>query len=354
MAEKLTKVFTRDFSLFISQWWAHAQEENFNRLLGVGYTDTPAAHDGLSAAYFYLEKDWAAIGSAVVGKIQADPDFYFRVRPAYLQNVADARVFLKAIEGQEPLSVDSVTRLRAYLSGLYPVIRFTYAIPSHWADALRKAVGQAAEKTISAALEDRASTEGVFEAIDGCLRRMAEGSLSGFGKSKKLAKFLTSDELDVLAQGKPVDWADVSARTGGYTYCRGKLFLTTDSACVFEENGYSFEEVRPQSDVLVGSVAFDGGLICVKVRRIFALEQLDSLRQGEILVCPMTVPDYVPVMKKAAAVVTDEGGMGCHAAIVCRELRIPCVVGTQCATQLLHDGDDVDVDTSSGKVRKVT
>ncbi len=354
MAEKLTKVFTRDFSLFISQWWAQAQEVNFNRMLGVGYTDTPAAHDGLSAAYFYLQKDWQAIGSAVVGKIRADPDFYFRVRPAYLQNVADARAFLQVASQETLLSVGSVNRLRQYLLGLYPVIRFTYAIPSHWADALRNAAGPAAEETIAAALQDRASTEGVFEAIDGQLRRLACGSLVQVGKSAKLAKFLSSDELDVLAQGKPVDWVHVSARTGGFTYCKGMLYPTKDYLSVFLENGYSFEDVRPRSDVLHGTVAFDGGRIRGKARRVFALEQLDSFQTGEVLVCPMTVPDYLPVMKKAVAVVTDEGGMGCHAAIVCRELSIPCVVGTQCATTLLQDGDDVDVDTSSGTVRKIS
>jgi phosphoenolpyruvate synthase/pyruvate phosphate dikinase len=68
------------------------------------------------------------------------------------------------------------------------------------------------------------------------------------------------------------------------------------------------------------------------------------LLQGNILVCPMTLPDYVPAMKKARAIITNEGGITCHAAIISRELKIPCIVGTKIATQVLKDGDRVEVD----------
>jgi pyruvate,water dikinase len=67
----------------------------------------------------------------------------------------------------------------------------------------------------------------------------------------------------------------------------------------------------------------------------------------------MTVPDFVPAMSKAVAFVTDEGGITSHAAIVSRELGIPCVVGTKIATRALRDGDLVEVDASRGIVRVV-
>jgi pyruvate, water dikinase len=64
----------------------------------------------------------------------------------------------------------------------------------------------------------------------------------------------------------------------------------------------------------------------------------------------MTTPDYLPAMYKAGAIVTDEGGVTCHAAIVSREFDIPCIVGTQNATSILKDGDQVTVDAMNGKV----
>ena len=75
--------------------------------------------------------------------------------------------------------------------------------------------------------------------------------------------------------------------------------------------------------------------------------------EGDILVAPMTRPEYLPLMKKAAAIVTDEGGLTCHAAIVSRELGKPCVIGTQIASRTLKDGDLVEVDADKGVVRKV-
>ena len=67
----------------------------------------------------------------------------------------------------------------------------------------------------------------------------------------------------------------------------------------------------------------------------------------------MTDPRYVPAMKKAAAIVTDEGGITCHAAIVSRELKKPCIIGTKIATKVLKDGDEVEVDAEKGVVKKI-
>ena len=86
------------------------------------------------------------------------------------------------------------------------------------------------------------------------------------------------------------------------------------------------------------------------VRVISALEQAGDLEDGEVLVTHMTAPDWVPLMRRAAAIVTDSGGMTCHAAIVSRELGIPCVVGTSEATKILRDGEVVTVDAGAGVV----
>ena len=82
-----------------------------------------------------------------------------------------------------------------------------------------------------------------------------------------------------------------------------------------------------------------------------AEDALRKIKRGDILVCGMTLPDYVPAMKKAVAIITDEGGITCHAAIVSRELGIPCVVGTKIATKVLKDGDGVEVDAERGVVK---
>jgi len=78
--------------------------------------------------------------------------------------------------------------------------------------------------------------------------------------------------------------------------------------------------------------------------------EMDRLKAGEVLITSMTTPDMVPAMSQASAIVTDEGGMTCHAAIVSRELGVPCVVGTREATKVIQDGSEVTVDGKTGTV----
>ncbi len=90
-----------------------------------------------------------------------------------------------------------------------------------------------------------------------------------------------------------------------------------------------------------------------RVKLLFSPKDIHKMEKGDVLVSPMTSPDYVRAMRLAGAIVTDEGGMTCHAAIVSRELGIPCIVATRIATKVLKDGDLVEVDTDKGVVRKV-
>ncbi|HQF57216.1 MAG TPA: PEP-utilizing enzyme [Candidatus Magasanikbacteria bacterium] len=80
---------------------------------------------------------------------------------------------------------------------------------------------------------------------------------------------------------------------------------------------------------------------------------LKDFEEGEIIISPMTEPSYLPIMKKALAFVTNEGGILCHASIVARELQKPCIIGTKIATHVFKDGDEVEVDATNGIIRKV-
>jgi pyruvate,water dikinase len=95
-----------------------------------------------------------------------------------------------------------------------------------------------------------------------------------------------------------------------------------------------------------------------KIKVIKSSKDFNQFKQGNILVTSMTVPDYVPLMKKSAAIITDEGGISCHASIISRELKIPCIIGTKIATKIFKDGDLVEVDANKGiviiKVRAAT
>ena len=108
------------------------------------------------------------------------------------------------------------------------------------------------------------------------------------------------------------------------------------------------------ADVLVDGLGASPGVVSGAVRIVHKLDHLDQVQEGDVMVTEMTMPDMVPAMKRAAGIVTDEGGMTSHAAIISRELGVPAVVGTGNGTRLLEDGRNVTLDGDKGTIRAGT
>ncbi len=129
--------------------------------------------------------------------------------------------------------------------------------------------------------------------------------------------------------------------TGSYEIVYGTA--AEDAFAFFWQGGQSQTEIK-------GMVA-SRGKAQGRVKKILKIHDMANMKKGNILVSSMTRPEMVPAMKLAAAIVTDEGGVTSHAAIVSREMKIPCIIGTKIATQVLKDGDMVEVDADKGVVR---
>ncbi len=135
-------------------------------------------------------------------------------------------------------------------------------------------------------------------------------------------------------------------------------------ALFIDENGYSLLEGSDAQTLsnamhrayagttqeLKGHCASQGKAEGV-VRIILSETHFSKFHKGDVLVAPMTRPEYVPLMQRASAIVTDEGGLTSHAAVIARELGIPCIIGTKLATKKLCDGQRVEVDADLGMVR---
>lgn len=93
------------------------------------------------------------------------------------------------------------------------------------------------------------------------------------------------------------------------------------------------------------------GIVTGIARVLQRVDECSKVKQGEILVAPMVNPNYSIAMEKAAAFVTDEGGVTCHAVIVSREMNKPCIVGTKIATKIIKDGDEIEVNATTGVVK---
>nr|MBA2492125.1 phosphoenolpyruvate synthase [Gammaproteobacteria bacterium] len=165
---------------------------------------------------------------------------------------------------------------------------------------------------------------------------------------------LTNEEITQLAQqaviiekhyGRPMDieWAK-----NGET---GELFIVQARPETVKSNTQQVVEryvLNGKGEVLIEGRAVGQRIASGAARIMIDLEEMDKLRQGDVLVTDMTDPDWEPVMKRAAAIVTDRGGRTCHAAIIARELGIPAVVGCGDASRRLKDGQEITVSCAEG------
>jgi len=130
----------------------------------------------------------------------------------------------------------------------------------------------------------------------------------------------------------------------------GKVYLVQTRPITVIYKNVEGEDVDTTKAPILKGIPASPGVASGVVKIIKTPSELDKIKKGDVLVTKMTNPDYVPGMKRAAAIITDEGGQTSHAAIVSRELGVPCIVGTESATSKLKDGDMVTIDGDDGLV----
>lgn len=173
----------------------------------------------------------------------------------------------------------------------------------------------------------------------------------GLDKASDIFHLKADEIMDGLQNGLRVDSMTIKNRAEGYV-----LYSNFDKVYIF-----SGEESDPIKDIVklfyVGDESQIKGMVAYPgkakgpARVILSTKELDRVQDGDVLVTSSTTPDFVPVLKKVVAIVTEEGGVLSHASIISRELHIPCVIGTKTATKILKDGDMVEVDANKGIVK---
>ncbi len=174
------------------------------------------------------------------------------------------------------------------------------------------------------------------------------------GIQKDLLKYLTHTEIESVLNGLIDSKTLKERKDGSMMLCikgrENRLIFGDEARSLRSQLEGAMESSRENEKILSGSVASQGYAKGI-ARVVLKEDEFGSFNEGEILVTGMTRPEFVPIMKKAAAIVTNEGGITCHAAIVSRELGKPCIIGTQRATELIKSGDLVEVRAHHGTVR---
>ena len=173
-------------------------------------------------------------------------------------------------------------------------------------------------------------------------------------EDKRNERVLSDEELVELTEmGKRIQAHYGEPMDTEWAFERGNLFLlqARPITTLGDDNGVAGEDSSiSDKNVIVKGLGASPGTASGKVKIILDIDELDKIKDGDIMVTTMTTPDMVPAMRRASGIITDEGGVTCHASIISRELGIPCVVGTGSATTTLKENVGVTLDGKKGLV----
>ena len=166
---------------------------------------------------------------------------------------------------------------------------------------------------------------------------------------------LTSDEIIDLARGRHQYQRPLIAQRCGLLMVYNDTLdsVRLEYGRVVKKFESQFQE-KIQGQKYVQGLSARVGLVRGTVRIVLDQNDFSKFKRGDILVAKMTSTDFAPIMRKAAAFVTDEGGLASHAAILAREYNIPCIVGTRIGTRVFKSGDRVEVNANKGIIKKLT
>jgi len=170
----------------------------------------------------------------------------------------------------------------------------------------------------------------------------------------KQVRFMLPQEVKTALKAGRLNLTEINSRTNYCVYkntAKQKLVFTGQKARDFF-NQVKKEKIDKSLKTIKGTTAC-AGKAKGTVKIINSIQDMKKMKAGDILVSGATNPNLMPAIRQASAIVTDEGGLSCHAAIVSRELNIPCVVGTGFITQVVKDGDRLQVDANNAIVKKL-
>jgi phosphohistidine swiveling domain-containing protein len=358
---KIETIIKRDNSLVDAKAWREGYTSGLKKWLGWSYSDTLFyIHDGYTEIMRPPQEHTVDFKEFLLKKIDEDPGWLKRetgnfdeliqiINDFYTKSLLDIK---KGVDRGR--LADIYSKYLEYITRAMGPFIVMYWIPNWLENDSRRASRYKNE--IQIALQYRKKTEHLFpdgaKLTDAILMEVSKMT----GIEPGLMRVVSGEELmGYLQDGRDIDISGLKERSRGFIYSKDGIAVTDNSEAdlkrVFAELGYDF---IPQANIetkdISGQIACKG-LARGAVRVIMSKKDIALLRQGEVLVTSMTTPEYLPAMQRSVAFVTDEGGITCHAAIVARELGKPCIIGTKIATQVLKDGDMVEVDAEKGVVK---
>ena len=335
---KYQKLFSRDFCLPSVEAWVRGESTNPKEWTNekqpfLPYIITERSDDTIHFYYDLEGVQW--VQNLLVKLAYEDINFI----PSIEKTVLDKLAFIRPIyEKEESIGLSDLKRFLKELEAGYP-----------WFEAMWWFFQMDDESKIKRLnLENlakvRSLTDKLCNSSDTVIRKSL---LRLFPSLGELSSLLRTEEI--LSEKIPtID--ELRERELGYFFGNSNLIIETEKEKVEKIFKVHFIRESLKKVRQLSGLAAYRGVVRGFVRRIMGHKQINTIKEGEILISPMTIPDFIPAIHKAAAIVTDEGGVLCHTAIVAREFQKPTVVGTSIASKRLKDGDIIEVNATEGKV----
>jgi len=329
----------RNFSFFVTYSIGEYHMRELKRVLGIGFSMCAFFHSHGQIKFYRSESEEADFNRNLAGKSQKEPGFVGYIS----RNLIDytARIndfFLKETD----LTKDNAEQLFSLFNSHFPFHFAVFWLADYIEENSLKYIGDEKKEVL---YEARKRDELIFPNID-----------RWFLRYKPECLLMMPDECtEYLQSGNRLSELEFKKRNeAAFAYFNGNdsILFSGEKAKFWEEkfNKVFLRRFDLNSKEMSGKTAFPG-LYRGKTHVITRFDNFKDLKSGEVLVAPMTIPAYYQYIKKAGAIITDEGAILCHAAILAREQKIPCIVGTKIATKVLKDGDLVEVDADKGIVK---
>lgn len=190
----------------------------------------------------------------------------------------------------------------------------------------------------------------IFDIIAFKAKKLLENIAEDLGIKYDELLLMQIEEIRECLNGRKIP-SNLKSRKSYVAYIMGN-----ESGMIFDKNQINkllneFIDTPTKNTKEIKGVVASNGYAKGKAKIFLIPKDVDKMKKGDILVTTMTTPDFVPLMKKSSAIITDAGGLLCHAAIISRELKKPCIISTKFATQVLKDGDLVEVDADKGIIK---
>lgn len=324
-------------------YWASQYSKTLKRILGKGFDNVLFIHKKGTASFFVKNDEFETFGKYLADKT--------------LTNESEAIELLNKLKENTDLIINIMNELEGSIltseqyANFYPVFERHLAYHNFMKKTVDFLNQERLEKLLPEFQSARIYSEAVYSRTEQFFRSLSASIALKENYSHETLTCLTQNELEnYICTGNLPDENKLKDRFefSVILFEDGNIKLFTGSEAAELELKF-FKSVDHE---IKGTIAFKGK-VRGKCRIILDPFKKHDFDEGDILITGMTRPEFTPFIKKAGAIVTDAGGLLCHAAITAREMKIPCIVGTEKATRVFKDGDIVEVDAEVGIIRKI-